>query len=71
MPVRVDVRLLTVPTFFMRVLVMLVVYMGVVVLHWLVDVCMLVPLGKVQSHTERHQRRRTPEDNRRLLTQHD
>lgn len=71
MPVRMGMRLRTVPGVFMRMLVMLIVYVRVVVLHRLMRVRMLVPLGEMQPHAKRHQRCRNPEENRRLLAQHD
>ncbi len=39
-----------------RVLVVLVVYVHVLVLQHLMHVLMLVPLGDVEPHTQRHER---------------
>ena len=47
-------RFLHVPHEVVLMLVMLVVYMGMGVFHWLVRVFMLVPLGQMQPHPQRH-----------------
>ena len=54
-------RFLHVPHEVVRMLVMLVVYMGMGVFHWLVRVFMLVPLGQMQPHPQRHKGASSPE----------
>ena len=69
--VRMRVRLLPVPREAVAVLVMLVVHVRVRVLQRLVHVRVLVALGQVKPHAERHQPGRDPERGRRRLAQHE
>ena len=65
MPVRMGMRLVALRVILVSMLVVLVMNMRVRVLHPLVR--MLVPLGKVQAYPKRHPRRRSPEEDCRLL----
>lgn len=67
--VPVNVRLATVPSRFVRMLVVGIVRVLMLVFHRLVLVRVLVALGYVQPYAERHQRAGDPERQVRVLPQ--
>lgn len=66
---RMAVRLRPLPAL-VPMLMMLVVDVAVLVLHWLVPVCMLMPLDKVQIQPQAHKRGRCQELHRHRLAEH-
>lgn len=61
MLVPVGMRFIPIPTKFMNMLMMLIVYMLVSMLEWLVSVLMLVVFGDMQPNADAHQGGSQPE----------
>lgn len=61
MPMKMAVRLLSVPGEIMLMLMVLIVAMGMRVFQCIVQVFVLVPLSEMEPHTQRHQGGGQPE----------